>query len=44
MRLGELKKILDYVVDENCKYSNFLADFIVQIASIEQISYQKIKV
>ena len=33
---------LDYVVDENCKYSNFLADFIVQIASIEQISYQKI--
>lgn len=33
---------LDYVVDENCKYSNYLADLIVQIASIEQISYQKI--
>ena len=33
---------LDYVVDENCKYSNFLADLIVQIASIEQISNQKI--
>ena len=33
---------LDHVVDENCKYSNFLADLIVQIASIEQISYQKI--
>ena len=33
---------LDHLVDENCKYSNYLADLIVQIASIEQISNQKI--
>ena len=33
---------LDHWVDENCKYSNYLADLIVQIASIEQISNQKI--
>ena len=33
---------LDYVVGENCKFSNFLAELIVQIESIEQISYQKI--
>ena len=33
---------LNNVVDENCKYSNFLADLIVQIASIEQTSNQKI--
>ena len=33
---------LDFLVDENCKYSNFLADLIVQTASIEQISSQKI--
>ena len=33
---------LDHVVDENCKFSNFLAELIVQIASIEQISYEKI--
>ena len=33
---------LDSFVDENCKYSNFLADLIVQLESIEQISYEKI--
>ena len=33
---------LDHVVDENCKFSNFLAELIVQIESIERISYQKI--
>ena len=33
---------LDSFVDENCKYSNFLADLIVKLLSIEQISYQKV--
>ena len=33
---------LDFLVDENCKYSNFLGDLIVQLESIEQISYEKI--
>lgn len=33
---------LDYFVDENCKYSNFLADLIVKLESIEQISCEKI--
>jgi len=33
---------LDSFIDENCKYSNYLADLIVQLESIEQISYQKI--
>ena len=33
---------LDSFVDENCKFSNFLADLIVKLLSIEQISYQKV--
>ncbi len=33
---------LDSFVDENCKFSNFLADLIVKLLSIEQISHQKI--
>ena len=33
---------LDSFINENCKYSNFLADLIVKIMSIEQISYEKI--
>ena len=33
---------LDNFVDENCKFSNFLADLIVKLLSIEQISYQKV--
>ena len=33
---------LDSFVDENCKYSNFLADLIVELKSIEQISNEKI--
>ena len=33
---------LDSFVDENCKFSNFLADLIVQLLSIEQISNQKV--
>ena len=33
---------LDSFINENCEYSNFLADFIVKIMSIEQISYEKI--
>ena len=33
---------LDFLVDENCKYSNFLGDLIVQLESIEQISHEKI--
>ena len=33
---------LDSFVDENCKFSNFLADIIVKLLSIEQISYQKV--
>ena len=33
---------LDSFVDENCKFSNYLADLIVKLLSIEQISYQKI--
>ena len=33
---------LDSFVDENCKYSNFLADLIIKLLSIEQISYEKI--
>ena len=33
---------LEDFIDENCKYSNFLADLIVQLQSIEQISYEKI--
>ena len=33
---------LDSFIDENCKFSNFLADLIVKLLSIEQISYQKI--
>ena len=32
----------DSFINENCEYSNFLADFIVKIMSIEQISYEKI--
>ena len=30
------------LVDENCKYSNYLGDLIVQLESIDQISYEKI--
>ena len=33
---------LDSFIDENCKFSNFLADLIVKLLSIEQISYQKV--
>ena len=33
---------LEYLVDENCKYSNYLGDLIVQLESIDQISYEKI--
>lgn len=33
---------LDSFVDENCKYSNFLADLIIKLLSIEQISYEKL--
>lgn len=33
---------LDSFVDENCKFSNFLADLIVKLLIIEQISYQKV--
>lgn len=33
---------LDSFVDENCKFSNFLAELIVKLLSIEQISHQKI--
>ena len=33
---------LDSFINKNCKYSNFLADLIVKIMSIEQISYEKI--
>ena len=33
---------LDSFVDENCKFSNFLADLIVKLLSIEQISYEKV--
>ncbi|OED01730.1 MULTISPECIES: hypothetical protein [Methanobrevibacter] len=33
---------LNYFVDENCKYNNFLADLIVKLESIEQISCEKI--
>lgn len=33
---------LEYLVDENCKYSNYLGDLIVQLESINQISYEKI--
>ena len=33
---------LNSFVDENCKFSNFLADLIVKLLSIEQISYQKV--
>ena len=36
------KTNLEDFVDENCKYSNFLADLIVQLESIEQISCEKI--
>ena len=36
------KTNLEDSVDENCKYSNFLADLIVQLESIEQISCEKI--
>ena len=36
------KTNLENLVDENCKYSNFLADLIVQLESIEQISCEKI--
>ena len=34
---------LDSFVDENCKFSNFLADLIVKLLSIEQISHQKME-
>ena len=30
------------MVDENCKYSNYLGDLIVQLESVNQISYEKI--
>lgn len=33
---------LDYLVDENCKYSNFLADLIVNLESIDHISFEKV--
>ena len=33
---------LECLVDENCKYSNYLGDLIVQLESIDQISYEKI--
>ena len=33
---------LDSFVDENYKFSNFLADLIVKLLSIYQISYQKV--
>ena len=33
---------LDSFVDKNCKFSNYLADLIVKLISIEQISYQKV--
>ena len=36
------KTNLEDFVDENCKYSNFLADLVVQLESIEQISCEKI--
>ena len=33
---------LKCLVDENCKYSNYLGDLIVQLENIDQISYEKI--
>ena len=30
------------LIDENCKYGNYLGDLIVQLESIDQISYEKI--
>ena len=33
---------LEDLVDENCKYNNYLGDLIVQLESIDQISYEKI--
>ena len=30
------------MIDENCKYGNYLGDLIVQLESIDQISYEKI--